>query len=165
MDTATFNSTVHAMAWIFFALLCSPIVFVLLDYWSGTRKAKRNGIPLMSHGMRKSFNKLCTYYNAMLALAVVDVLQLWGLWYIDAFYDHSFPLFPWLTAVGAAAVACIEIKSIYESAEAKQKKQAAEVMDLAKNIASHHTTAEEIARQIAKYLNNGTVTTADSEAE
>lgn len=153
------------MAWIFFGLLCSPIVFVLLDYWSGTRKAKANGIPLMSHGMRKSCTKLATYYNVLFALGVVDAMQLWGLWYLDNFYGHDFPLFPWLTAVGAIGVALIEIKSIYESADAKAKKQMADVMELSKNIAKHNSDVQAIAKEIVRYMQDGTTTTTDSEAK
>lgn len=160
-----FTDTLHAMAWIFFGLLCSPVIFVLLDYWSGTRKAKANGIPLMSHGMRKSCTKLATYYNVLFALGAVDAMQLWGLWYIDNFYDHNFPLFPWLTLIGAVGVALIEIKSIYESADAKAKKRMDDVMELSKNIAEHHNNVEEIAKEIARYLNDGTATTKNSEAK
>ena len=153
------NSTLCSLAWIFFALLFSPVIFILLDYWSGTRKAKRNGIPLMSHGMRKSVSKACTYYNALLALAVVDALQLWGLWYIDQFYGKHIILFPWLTMAGAVCVAAIEIKSIMESADAKQKKQVNDVMELAKAIAANRTKPEEIAEAIVKYMNsNGSIT-------
>lgn len=146
---------------MFFACLLSPVLFIMLDYWSGTRKAKRNGIPLMSHGMRKSVQKACTYYNALLALAIVDVLQLFGIWYYDNFYGHSMLLFPWFTAAGALGVAAIEIKSIMESADEKAKKQASEVMELATSIAKN-TDPKAIASEIIKYLKNGDIASEDS---
>lgn len=148
------NDTLHALAWIFFGLLCTPIVFILLDYWSGTRKARRNGIPLMSHGMRRSVQKACTYYNALLALAVVDAMQIWGLWYINTFYSHDIPLFPWLTSVGAACIALIEVKSIMESADEKAKKQAGEVLELAKALAAS-TDPRAIAKEILEFIASG----------
>lgn len=153
--------TLHALAWMFFACMLSPVIFIALDYWSGTRKARRNGIPLMSHGMRKSVSKACTYYNALLALAMVDSLQIFGVWYWNEFYEHHYVLFPFFTAAGALCVAAIEIKSIMESADEKAKKQASEVMDLATSIAKS-TDPRAIAAEIIKYMKDGVVTETDS---
>jgi hypothetical protein len=56
------------------------------------------------------------------------------------------------SAVGFVAV--VEIKSICEPADAKEKKEMTEVAELAKAIAAHKSDPEEIAEAIAKYLND-----------
>ena len=101
-------------------LLClyvATLMLVLCDLWSGVRKAKLRGEYRSSFGFRKTVTKLTSYYNLQCVLTIVDVLC--ALVIING--DYSLALFPYFTLLGVFFVAFIEIKSIYEKADKKQK--------------------------------------------
>jgi hypothetical protein len=58
------------------------------------------------------------------------------------------------TFLAVIFVAAIEIKSIIEPADAKERKEMAQVTELAKAIAEHKSDPKEIAEAIAAYLQN-----------
>ena len=101
-------------------LLClyvATLMLVLCDLWSGVRKAKLRGEYRSSFGFRKTVTKLTSYYNLPCVLTIVDVLC--ALVIING--EYSLALFPYFTLLGVFFVAFIEIKSIYEKADKKQK--------------------------------------------
>lgn len=101
-------------------LLClyvATLMLVLCDLWSGVRKAKLRGEFRSSFGFRKTITKLTSYYNLQFVLTIVDILC--ALVIING--EYSIALFPYFTLLGVFFVAFIEIKSIYEKADAKQK--------------------------------------------
>ena len=85
----------------------------LADLWSGLRKARR------SEALRRTVSKLCQYYNVMLALTVVDAMQIGLMYYVRVACGWDAPLLPCFTVIGAIGIAAIEVKSIYEKAEEK----------------------------------------------
>lgn len=99
------------------------LVMVLLDLWSGIRKAKRRGEFTSSTGLRRTFEKLAKYYNFIIALTVTDLLQMGFLAYYNIENEASLPLLPVITAIGAMLIFIVETKSIYESADQKLKGQ------------------------------------------
>ncbi len=140
------------LLFIVLLMLTTPIVFIALDFWAGIRKAKKRGELIHSDKMKRTIDKVSRYYNGIFAMMVLDVIQIsmfvflhlyngWGAWTV--------PIFT-LAAVGF--VAAVEIKSIYEPADVKEKRQLREVSELAKAIASHKDDPEVIAEAIAKYL-------------
>lgn len=133
-------------------ILIAPILFILADLASGLRKAKLRKEAIMSNKLRRTVNKMARYYNVLLALAVIDALQLACLWYLDTYYTWSWPLFPWLTMLGSAGVGFIETKSIMEPADKKEAKDLKGISDLAKAIADHRTDPEEIAKAVIDYM-------------
>lgn len=62
---------------------------------------------------------------------------------------YTFPVF---TMLATLFVAAVEIKSIYEPADAKEKQELKDVQALAVAIASHKDDVKEIAEAIAEYL-------------
>ena len=136
-------------------LLFTPLMFIGLDYWSGIRKAKKNGIPIYSDKMKRTVDKISRYYNAILAMMVVDFIQITGFVFLYMFNGWSAYTFPVFTLGSVLFIAAIEIKSIYEPADAKERKDMKEVAELAKAIAEHRTDPEEIAAAVANYLNKG----------
>ena len=135
-------------------LLFTPLTFIGLDYWSGIRKAKKNGIPIYSDKMKRTVDKISRYYNAILAMMVVDFIQITGFIFLYMFNGWSAYTFPVFTLGSVLFIAAIEIKSIYEPADVKESREMREVTELAKAIAEHRSDPKEIAEAIAEYLNH-----------
>lgn len=135
------------------ALMVTPLMFIALDYWAGIRKAHKRGEPIMSDKMKRTVDKISRYYNALLAMVVLDCIQISGFIFLHLFNDWGAYTFPAFTILGAAFVAAIEIKSIVEPADIKEKRELKEVTALAKAIAAHKNDPAELAEAIAKYLN------------
>lgn len=134
-------------------LLFTPLMFIGLDYWSGIRKAKKNGIPIYSDKMKRTIDKISRYYNAILAMMVVDFIQITGFVFLYMFNGWNAYTFPVFTLASVLFIAAIEIKSIYEPADVKESREMKEVTELAKAIAEHKSDPKEIAEAIAEYLN------------
>ena len=133
-------------------ILITPLVFIALDFWAGIRKAKLRGEPITSEGWRRTTYKISKYYNMLIPLMIVDVMQIAGFWYLNTYCGWSSPLFPWLTLLGAIGIGAIETKSIYEPADAKESKEMRQIAEFAQAVASHRTDPEEIAKAVAAYL-------------
>ena len=140
------------VAWMLFGILLTPLFFIAFDLWAGIRKAKQRGEKISSDGWKRTVNKVARYNNALLALVVVDCMQMAGVWYLDNYYDYHIPIFPFITLLGAFGVAAIEVKSIYEKAEEKERREMKQVAALAAEIAKQKTDPEEIAKAIFKYM-------------
>lgn len=102
------------------------LIMVLLDLWSGIRKARQRQEFTSSIGLRRTLEKLAKYYNFIIALTVTDLLQMGFLWHYNAENESTIPLLPIITTLGALMVCIVEIKSIYESADKKLKGQCQE---------------------------------------
>lgn len=138
------------LLWILFAMYILILFMIGADFWSGIRKAKKNNIVRSSYGFRRTVEKIKEYYNAMIALTIIDAMQVTSIWYLETYYHYSIPMFPFVTLIGAIGLSIIEIKSIYEKAEDKQRFH--EAGALISQIAKNKTDVEEIAKSISKYL-------------
>ena len=136
--------------WILFALYCEVLLIVGADFWSGITKAKKNGVIRSSYGFRRTIEKLSKYYNFLIALTVVDAMQVSAIWYMDEFYTIKIPMFPFLTLFGALGISLIEVKSIYEKAEDKVK--FLEVGDLAGKIIANKDDLAEVVKAVTEYM-------------
>lgn len=142
-----------ALLFIVMGMLMTPLIFIALDYWAGIRKAKKRGDPIMSNKMKRTADKVSKYYNGIFAMMVLDGIQISGFVFLHLYNGWGAYTFPVFTLAGVAFVAAIEIKSIYEPADVKERREMSEVAELAKAIAAHKNDAKEIAEAIAKYLN------------
>lgn len=104
------------------------LLFVFLDLWAGIRKAKQRGEYRSSFGLRKTVAKIANYYNALLVITVIDALQMLTIIELQA----GLPIFPFLTILGGLFVGFIELKSVYEK---NDKKERAKVQEAAKIVA------------------------------
>lgn len=136
--------------WILFALYCEVLLIVGADFWSGITKAKKNGVVRSSYGFRRTIEKLSKYYNLLIALTVVDAMQVSAIWYMDEFYTITVPMFPFITLFGALGISLIEVKSIYEKAENKVK--LLEVGDLAGKIIANKDDLAEVVKAVTDYM-------------
>lgn len=143
------------IALLFFVviLLFTPLVFIGLDYWAGIRKAHKRGEPIQSDKMKRTVDKISRYYNAILAMMVVDLIQITGFMFLYLFNGWSAYTFPVFTLGAVLFVAAIEIKSIYEPADVKERREQREAAQLAKVIMEHKNDPKEIAQAVAEYLN------------
>lgn len=96
---------------------------VVADLVSGLRKARRRGEARRSKALRRTVEKLATYYNALAALTVIDAMLMAAVVYLRVAcgYDNV-PLLPAMTLLGSIGIAIIEVKSIYEKAEEKEQR-------------------------------------------
>lgn len=133
-------------------ILFTPLLFIALDYWSGIRKARKRGEKIRSDKMKRTIDKVSRYYNAILAMVVLDAIQISAFVFLHVYNGWSAYTFPLFTLIAVMFVAAIEIKSIIEPADAKERNQLNEVTELAKAIASHKNDPKEIAEAIAEYL-------------
>ena len=142
------------LLWILFTMYILILIMIFVDFWSGIRKAKKNSIVRSSYGFRRTVEKIKEYYNAMIALTIIDAMQITAIWYLETYYKYEIPMFPFVTLVGAIGLSIIELKSIYEKAEDKQRFH--EAGALITNIAKNKSDIEEIAKSVANYLNEQT---------
>jgi hypothetical protein len=136
-------------------ILVTPLFFIGFDFWAGTRKAKLRRERITSDKWKRTTTKIARYYNMLLALMVLDAMQIMGFWYLNNFSGWSAPLFPFIVFAGAVFVGAIEVKSIMEPANEKERRDMKQVATLAAEIAKNKTEPEEIAKAIADYLNLG----------
>lgn len=140
-------------AWITAGILFTPILFILFDLFAGIRKAIEREEKITSEGLRRTFSKMAKYYNVLLALLVIDAIQMAGVWYINAYYEHNMFMFPFITLFGAIGVGIIEVKSIFEKSDEKMKRRVSDVAQLAAELAKHKADPEEVAKSVIKYIN------------
>ena len=126
-------------------------IVVLLDLWSGIRKARQRGEYRSSYGLRKTVEKLAKYFNMMLVLSVIDAMQMLAVYDLNPQISFRIPIFPILTVAGAIFVGIIELKSIYEKADQKDKGKYQDAARLVKEFASNKE-ARSIINSIAEYL-------------
>lgn len=138
-------------------MLITPMLLIALDFWAGIRKAKARHERIRSDKMQRTMQKLSRYYNGILAMMVVDCVQVSLFVFLHIFNEWSLYTFPICTLIAVTFVAAIEIKSIWEPADAKESHEMREVSELAKAIVEHRQDPKEVAAAIAEYLNKGNV--------
>jgi hypothetical protein len=142
-----------ALLFVVVVMLITPIIFIALDYWAGIRKARKRGEKIYSDKMKRTVDKISRYYNAILALMVVDAIQITAFTFLYLFNGWDAYTFPLFTFVAVLFVASVEVKSILEPADVKERREMKDVAELAKAIAEHKSDPKEIAEAIAEYLN------------
>jgi heme exporter protein D len=142
-----------ALLLIITGMLFTPLVFIALDYWAGIRKARKRGERIRSDKMKRTIDKISRYYNAILAMMVVDGIQMSAFIFLYMYYNWTAYTIPVFTFAAILFVAAIEIKSICEPADVKENREMREVSALAKAIAEHKNDPKEIAEAIAEYIN------------
>ena len=136
--------------WILFGIYTLVLVMILADLWSGVRKAHRMGVMRTSYGYKRTVSKLAQYYNVLIALSIVDCMQMSTIWYLEAYYQYSLWLFPFITLIGAIALCLIEVKSIYEKAEDKVRlDQAGQTIS---KIVVNRDNLEVVVKAISDYM-------------
>lgn len=147
------------MAFLVVGIMVVPLLLIFLDFWAGIRKARARKERIRSDKMKRTVQKVARYYNAILAMVLMDAVQIAGFVFLHIFNHWTLFTFPLFTLIAVLFIAAIEIKSICEPASEKERREVADVAELARQIASHGTDATQLARDIAEYLtqhNNNT---------
>lgn len=127
------------------------LVMIFLDLWSGIRKAKQRKEFCSSYGYRETAKKIAQYYNTLFVITVIDVIQMLAIWQLNQQGGHHLPIIPLLTFGGAIFIGLIELKSIYEKAEDKEKARATEAAALLGKALKDRDT-QEIVAAVIKHL-------------
>lgn len=108
-----------------FMLLCYVIILGLIfcDLKSGVRKAKQRGEYCDSAGYKRTIDKIARYFNMTFALSLIDVVQIALIFFLYYFYQVDLFMVPWFTLIALGYVAWVEVHSIWEPADVKEKKQ------------------------------------------
>ena len=106
-------------------LLCYIIILGLIfcDLQAGIRKAKKRGEVRTSDGYKRTIAKIAQYFNMTFALSLIDVAQMCMLLFLYHFYQRDIIMIPWFTLLALGYVGFVEVKSIWEPADIKEKKQ------------------------------------------
>ena len=105
------------------------------DLASGLRKARRRGETTRSRALRRTVDKLARYYNVLIVLTVVDAMQITAAVFLRTVEGYDVPTIPIFTLIGSLGMAFIEVKSIFEKGDDKEKQQLAELVSLLETIA------------------------------
>ena len=149
----TISEQLIVVLFLVVGLLVVPVLLIALDFWAGIRKAHTRGDRIRSDKMQRTIQKLSRYYNAILSMLVLDGVQIAGFVFLHIFNGWTLYTFPLFTLLAVLFVASIEIKSIWEPADAKESREMKEVTELAKAIVAHRSDPKELAEAIAEYLN------------
>lgn len=87
---------------------------VVINLIAGVNKARSAGIARTSYGFRRTVSKLVQYYSVMLFALMFDIIA------------SLLVKIPYFTMLASAFLVFIEARSVYEKAEDKIKKKAAE---------------------------------------
>lgn len=107
------------------------------DLASGLRKARRRGETTQSRALRRTVDKLARYYNVLIVLTVVDAMQITAAVFLRTVESYDVPTIPIFTLIGSLGMAFIEVKSIFEKGDDKEKQQLAELVSLLETIADN----------------------------
>ena len=107
------------------------------DLASGLRKARRRGETTRSRALRRTVDKLARYYNVLIVLTVVDAMQITAAVFLRTVEGYDVPTIPVFTLIGSLGMAFIEVKSIFEKGDNKEKQQLAELISLLESIADN----------------------------
>lgn len=107
------------------------------DLASGLRKARRRGETTRSRALRRTVDKLARYYNVLIVLTVVDAMQITAAVFLRTVEGYDVPTIPVFTLIGSLGMAFIEVKSIFEKGDDKEKQQLAELVSLLESIADN----------------------------
>ncbi|MCM1521667.1 MAG: phage holin family protein [Muribaculaceae bacterium] len=93
----------------------SVLVSIIADLLSGAHRARLEHKPLTSSGFRRTVSKITSYYSALFALTAIDAMLIAASVGLRAAGSEGFPLFPYVSTLGAIGLSLIEVKSIFEN--------------------------------------------------
>lgn len=128
------------------------IMLVLLDLVAGIRKAKRAGLYRSSQGLRRTVDKLIRYFNMMLVMTCIDAVQMITCHMINIQADKHIPVITLFTVLGCIFIGFIELKSVYESNEDKDKAKIEEAAKLLKALLTDEKNRD-LVKKILDYAN------------
>lgn len=125
------------------------IVFIAMgwDFCSGYYKAKLRHEDRNSYGLRRTVSKFILYAGSICIACGVDSIS-----FVCRFWEfiHLYPLMrvPVVSSIVAVFILVTEGRSIWEKADAKQRRQAAKSIDLLSSIVTKESLKEAFTQAI-----------------
>lgn len=151
MDRITNIMICGGLVLLFYTTVLS---LIFCDLWAGIRKAKKRGEYRTSEGYKRTISKIAKYYNMLLALTAVDIVQISLLFYLHIGYGYDIPMVPWFTLVGTIYIAFVEMKSIEEPANLKELKQQEDFKRMMVSLAKDYGHPEKMVIDIINAMNS-----------
>ncbi len=131
-------------------LLAYVIILGLIfcDLSAGVRKAKKRNEYRDSAGYKRTIEKIAKYFNMTFAMSIIDAFQVTIIWYLFRFYDIDLIMIPWFTLFALGYVAWVEIHSIWEPADIKEKRQQREYKKALMALLREYGTVENIVKAL-----------------
>ena len=131
------------------------VLFVIfLDLWAGIRKDRKRGELRSSLGYRKTVEKIAKYFNLIFVVTAIDAVQMLTVWQINEQTGSRLPLIPILTVLGAMFIGFIELKSVYEKSEDKEKAKIADAAAVLGSALKNRET-QSIVAAVLEYMERG----------
>lgn len=99
------------------------LVLIFCDLRAGIRKAKKRGEYRTSDGYKRTIEKISKYFNMTFVLSIIDVFQFALLMFLFHFYQIDIIMLPWFTMIALGYICFVEVKSVWEPADIKEKRQ------------------------------------------
>lgn len=128
--------------------MIAVIVAMAVDLISGIRKAKIRGEARTSYGFSRSLTKFLIYQGILLIATCIDTLLHFGLYnIIDTTY-----IVPCTELLMAIILCGVELWSVYEKAETKERRKMAQIAQAGAQILDKEVLAAAIAEVLKNYL-------------
>ena len=131
---------------LLFYIVALGLIFA--DLWSGIRKAKQRGDYRTSEGLKKTVSKINKYFAMHFAMTLVDAVQISLLYMLYREYSYDIPMLPVFMFVSVCYEAYVEITSIIEPANMKEKKQQDDFKRLLQQALSEGSLREKLVKMI-----------------
>lgn len=137
---------------LLFYIVALGLIFA--DLWSGVRKAKQRNEFRTSEGYKKTVGKINKYFAMHFAMTLVDAMQIALFYVLYREYGHDIPLLPVFTFISVLYEAYVEIKSITEPANIKEKKQQEDFKRLLQQALSEGNLRERVIKMLEECSKN-----------
>lgn len=138
------------MAMVAVLAMLLVIVAMAVDLVSGVRKAKLRGEARTSYGFSRTLTKFLVYEGILIISVCIDVLLHFGLW---QFTDINYVI-PCIELIMAAILCGVELWSVYEKAEDKQRRRMAKLAEAGATFIDKEAIASAVASAVAEALKN-----------
>lgn len=127
----------------------TEIGLVVCDLRAGVRKAKEKGIYRTSEGYRRTIDKINRYFNMTFALSIIDFVILALVYFLYYFYKVDIWMIPIFTLLAGGYVAFVEVKSIWEPADIKEKKLMNDYRNTIAQLVKEYGSVEKVIEAMA----------------
>jgi hypothetical protein len=134
-------------------VFCVEVIIVIfamtVDLFSGIHKARIRGEARTSYGLKRTVSKFILYVGGLGIACGIDTIfhiaQLWSL--IGLVLLAKIPIVSTLVAIFSCVV---EFRSVWEKAGTKDKKRAAETLDLLLSMVDKQTLIKSLSESVAE---------------
>ena len=136
-------TTIIVLGVIVFLFYLLTLGLIFSDLWAGVRKAKKRNEMRTSEAYKRTIEKINKYFNMLFALTLVDILQITLIFFIYYFYGYDIWMLPIFSFGGTLYVAFVEITSIMEPSDVKEKKQQEDFMRMLRKLVTENKDMKE----------------------